>query len=147
MEASTPDPPWSIFRACGIQSYFSDILWAVTTPRANARIQERWYARKQFGFTPVRPNRLLSAKSIMGNVRKEHTSYTERASTEKHETFVDTASTDHHAVLTSILKTQPVKTWGSGSLHLYAVCLLVYLCSTMNGMSSSGRGSNVSGTY
>jgi hypothetical protein len=46
----------------------------------------------------------------MDNVRKEHTSYTERASTEKHETFVDTASTDHHAVLTSIPKTQPVKT-------------------------------------
>jgi hypothetical protein len=73
----------------------------------------------------------------MDNADKEHTNHTERTSTEKQETFVNIASTDHHAVLTGILKTQPVKTWGSGSLHLYAVCLLVYLCSTMNGMPTS----------
>jgi hypothetical protein len=35
--------------------------------------------------------------------------------------------------LTTILKNQPINTWGRGSLRLYAVCLLVYLCSTMNG--------------
>ncbi|KAM0689961.1 hypothetical protein Q7P36_008728 [Cladosporium allicinum] len=77
----------------------------------------------------------------MDDADKEHTSHTERTSTEKQETFVDIASTDHHAVLTGILKTQPVKTWGSGSLHLYAVCLLVYLCSTMNGYDGSLMGS------
>ena len=71
----------------------------------------------------------------MATFDKDHTSYTERVSSEKQGTRVDTAGTDHHAVLTNILKTQPIKTWGSGSLHMYAVCLLVYLCSTMNGMS------------
>jgi len=71
----------------------------------------------------------------MDNPDKDHTSFTERVSSEKQTTRIDIADTDHHAVLTNILKTQPVKTWGSGSLHLYAVCLLVYLCSTMNGLS------------
>jgi len=71
----------------------------------------------------------------MDDLHKEHPSQIERASTEKQENLIDITSTDHHAVLTSILKTQPVKTWGSGSLHLYAVCLLIYLCSTMNGTS------------
>lgn len=35
--------------------------------------------------------------------------------------------------LTEILRRRPIKLWGRGSLHLYAICLLVYLCSTMNG--------------
>lgn len=62
-----------------------------------------------------------------------------KASLEKNETFVnaiDAIGNDHHAVLTTILKERPVKTWDKKSLHLYAVCLLVYLCSTMNGLSA-----------
>lgn len=78
----------------------------------------------------------------MEGLDKEHTSHTERASTRKPEVSVDTTSVDHHAVLSNILKTSPVKTWGSGSLHLYAVCLLVYLCSTMNGLSRVKSKSN-----
>lgn len=35
--------------------------------------------------------------------------------------------------LTEILRKRPIKLWGPGSLQLYAICLLVYLCSTMNG--------------
>jgi len=69
---------------------------------------------------------------------KEQFSHVEKASLEKHETSVgaiDTVGTDHHAVLTTILKERPVKTWDRNSLHLYAVCLLIYLCSTMNGLS------------
>jgi hypothetical protein len=81
----------------------------------------------------------------MDNQNKENTSYTERASTEKQENFVDTASTDHHDILTGILKNRPVKTWGSGSLHLYAVCLLVYLCSTMNDMLMPARRTGMCG--
>jgi hypothetical protein len=81
----------------------------------------------------------------MDNQHKENTTYTERASTEKQENFVDMASTDHHDILTGILKNLPVKTWGSGSLHLYAVCLLVYLCSTMNGMLMLARRTGMCG--
>jgi hypothetical protein len=69
---------------------------------------------------------------------KQQSSHAEKASLEKDETFVeaiDAIGDDHHAVLTTILKERPVKTWDKNSLHLYAVCLLVYLCSTMNGQS------------
>lgn len=61
----------------------------------------------------------------------------EKASREKQEASVETIDAienDHHAVLTTILKERPVKTWDKNSLHLYAVCLLIYLCSTMNGL-------------
>jgi hypothetical protein len=54
---------------------------------------------------------------------------------EKHGTFANVPEDDSHGVLKTILKEQPIKTWSRGSLHLYAVCLLVYLCSTMNGPS------------
>ncbi|KAI6812810.1 general substrate transporter [Hortaea werneckii] len=43
--------------------------------------------------------------------------------------------------LTEILRRRPIKLWGRGSLHLYAICLLVYLCSTMNGYDGSLMGS------
>lgn len=69
---------------------------------------------------------------------KQQPSHAEKVSLEKNETFVDAIvaiGDDHHAVLTTILKERPVKTWDKNSLHLYAVCLLVYLCSTMNGQS------------
>jgi hypothetical protein len=55
----------------------------------------------------------------------------EKAPSEKYDASMDVAEND----LATILKSQPVKTWSRGSLHLYAVCLLVYLCSTMNGES------------
>jgi MFS family permease len=72
----------------------------------------------------------------MNNECRQQFSNVEKVSLEKHETSVDASDTignDHHAVLTSILKERPVKTWDRKSLHLYAVCLLIYLCSTMNG--------------
>ena len=37
--------------------------------------------------------------------------------------------------LTKILRRRPIRPWGRGSLRLYAICLLVYLCSTMNGQA------------
>lgn len=66
----------------------------------------------------------------------------EKASLEKQETSVETIDSignDHHAVLTTILKERPVKTWDKNSLHLYAVCFLIYLCSTMNGLPTPDR--------
>lgn len=35
--------------------------------------------------------------------------------------------------VTEILRNRPIRLWGRGCLQLYAICLLVYLCSTMNG--------------
>ncbi|GAB1728358.1 hypothetical protein NU195Hw_g1663t1 [Hortaea werneckii] len=43
--------------------------------------------------------------------------------------------------LTKILRRRPIRPWGRGSLRLYAICLLVYLCSTMNGYDGSLMGS------
>ena len=74
----------------------------------------------------------------MDTQSKQQFSHDEKVSLEKHEAFVDTIDAigdDHHAALTTILKERPVKTWDKNSLHLYAVCLLIYLCSTMNGSS------------
>lgn len=73
---------------------------------------------------------------------KRQSSHVGKVSLEKHETFVDAIDAigdDHHAILTTILKERPVKTWDKKSLHLYAVCLLVYLCSTMNGLPAPER--------
>ena len=38
-----------------------------------------------------------------------------------------------HTTLQDIMQKRPVKPWSRGSLQLYAICLLIYLCSTMNG--------------
>jgi MFS family permease len=73
----------------------------------------------------------------MNNESSQQFDNVKKVSPEKHETSVDTIDAignDHHAVLTTILKERPVKTWSRKSLHLYAVCLLIYLCSTMNGL-------------
>jgi len=78
----------------------------------------------------------------MDTQSKQQFSHDEKVSLEKHETSVDTIEAigdDHHAVLTTILKERPVKTWDKNSLHLYAVCLLIYLCSTMNGLPTPNR--------
>lgn len=40
---------------------------------------------------------------------------------------------DRHAVLKIILEQHPLSPWSRGAFRLYAICLLVYLCSTMNG--------------
>jgi len=69
----------------------------------------------------------------MDESNKSQSDHREQITSVKHETASSTEVASHHAVLTSILETNPVKTWGRGSLHLYAICLLVYLCSTMNG--------------
>ena len=37
--------------------------------------------------------------------------------------------------LTEILRKRPIPLRGRGSVQLYAICLLVYLCSTMNGQA------------
>jgi hypothetical protein len=67
----------------------------------------------------------------MNDTEKPRIIHEEPEPSEKLGASSDTSLTD----LTTLLKAHPVKTWGHGSLHLYAVCLLVYLCSTMNGMS------------
>lgn len=45
----------------------------------------------------------------------------------------------HNATLAAALTEGPVNPWSKGYRKMYAICLLVYLCSTMTGM----RGSNV----
>lgn len=70
---------------------------------------------------------------MMADQEKPQSEHYECHPTEKHEAMASVEGLDRHAVLTSILKASPVNTWGHGSLHLYAICLLVYLCSTMNG--------------
>lgn len=72
----------------------------------------------------------------------------DKPSTEHHETSegkdIATAlhnTTDRHAVLKTILEQRPISPWSKGAFHLYAVCLLVYLCSTMNGYDGSLMGS------
>lgn len=78
----------------------------------------------------------------MDTQSKQQFSHNEKVSLEKHEASVDTIDAigdDHHAVLTTILKERPVRIWDKNSLHLYAVCLLIYLCSTMNGLSTPSR--------
>lgn len=42
-------------------------------------------------------------------------------------------TTDRHAVLKTILEQRPLSPWSRGAFRLYAICLLIYLCSTMNG--------------
>jgi hypothetical protein len=70
----------------------------------------------------------------MDNSEKLHADHDEQVISEKRDTTTSVVDSDRHASLGSILKTHPINTWGAGSLHLYAICLLVYLCSTMNGM-------------
>ena len=48
-------------------------------------------------------------------------------------------SNDRHAVLKTILEQRPLSPWSRGAIRLYAICLLVYLCSTMNGMTLQRR--------
>jgi hypothetical protein len=43
-------------------------------------------------------------------------------------------SHDRHAVLQTILEQRPLDPWSKGAFRLYSICLLVYLCSTMNGI-------------
>jgi len=50
----------------------------------------------------------------------------------KHETTPNVEAVHHHAVLMFPLKTDPVKAWGHGSLYLYGIRFLIYLCSNMN---------------
>lgn len=71
----------------------------------------------------------------MSSSDKPYIMHDEKESSEKHGESTTAIESD----LTTILKNQPINTWGRGSLHLYAVCLLVYLCSTMNGTSRSNR--------
>ncbi|KAL5113254.1 hypothetical protein ACEQ8H_008881 [Pleosporales sp. CAS-2024a] len=73
----------------------------------------------------------------MSNLDKQHAMHNEHEPAEKHGGEVVDIGND----LATILKDRPIKTWGRGSLHLYAVCLLVYLCSTMNGYDGSLMGS------
>jgi hypothetical protein len=40
----------------------------------------------------------------------------------------------HNATLGKILQENKPNPWGKGYRRLYAICALVYLCSTMNGM-------------
>jgi hypothetical protein len=42
----------------------------------------------------------------------------------------------HNATLAAALSEDKPNPWSKGYLRLYAICLLVYLCSTMNGKSS-----------
>lgn len=42
-------------------------------------------------------------------------------------------SSDRHAVLKTVLERHPVSSSSKGAFRLYAICVLVYLCSTMNG--------------
>jgi hypothetical protein len=70
----------------------------------------------------------------MDNGEKLHADHDEQVISEKRETTTSVIDSNPHAALGYILKTHPVNTWGAGSLHLYAICLLIYLCSTMNGM-------------
>lgn len=67
----------------------------------------------------------------MNSSDKPYMMHDEKELSEKHGESTTAIESD----LTTILKNQPINTWGRGSLHLYAVCLLVYLCSTMNGTS------------
>lgn len=65
----------------------------------------------------------------------QRTSHDENVSSEKRDLALEVIENDHPDVaLATILKTTPVKTWSRGALHLYAICLLIYLCSTMNGV-------------
>lgn len=73
----------------------------------------------------------------MDKDRIPHASHDEQISSEKRDAIMNVSDSDQHANLGAILKTHPINTWGAGSLHLYAICLLVYLCSTMNGLSRS----------
>jgi hypothetical protein len=68
---------------------------------------------------------------IMNDSEKPHIIHEETEPSEKQVVSSNASETD----LTTLLKAHPVETWSRGSLHLYAVCLLVYLCSTMNGIS------------
>jgi hypothetical protein len=81
----------------------------------------------------------------MDNGEKLHADHDEEVISEKREATTGVVDSDAHAALESILKTHPVNTWGAGSLHLYAICLLVYLCSTMNGMSRCQRNNMIHG--
>lgn len=75
----------------------------------------------------------------MSTLDKPQINHDEQEPSEKYGASTNTTENDPHTDLTTILKTRPVNTWSRGSLHLYAVCLLVYLCSTMNGMLEMGR--------
>lgn len=86
--------------------------------------------------TPTGPTEPQSTAD-MDTDEKTHADHDERVSSEKHDVTASVTDSDHHVVLGAILKTHPINTWGSGSLHLYAICLLVYLCSTMNGSLKS----------
>lgn len=77
----------------------------------------------------------------MSLLDKPQTDHEEQELSEKHVDSSQTIQGDPFAKLTTILETQPVKAWNRESLHLYAVCLLVYLCSTMNGYDGSLMGS------
>jgi hypothetical protein len=81
----------------------------------------------------------------MDNAEKLHADHDEQVISEKRDTTTSVVDSDHHAALGSILKTHPIDTWGAGSLHLYAICLLVYLCSTMNGMTRCQQNDMVRG--
>jgi hypothetical protein len=41
----------------------------------------------------------------------------------------------HNANLAQVLQEHKPNQWGAGYIKLYFTCLLIYLCSTMNGMS------------
>ncbi|RMX86196.1 hypothetical protein D0869_03264 [Hortaea werneckii] len=74
----------------------------------------------------------------MDSSKSFEVTHTEEASLREGKASLDSHSQES---LTEILRRRPVPLRGRGSLQLYAICLLVYLCSTMNGYDGSLMGS------
>ena len=68
----------------------------------------------------------------MNSSKSLEVTYTEEASSREGKVSLGAHSRES---LTETLRRRPIPLWGRGSLQLYATCLLVYLCSTMNGQA------------
>ncbi|GAB1743263.1 hypothetical protein NU219Hw_g9112t1 [Hortaea werneckii] len=89
------------------------------------------YSPAGVAMRPLHESAMNSSKSLEVTHTEEASSYEGKGSVGPHS----------QESLTEILRRRPIPLRGRGSLQLYAICLLVYLCSTMNGYDGSLMGS------